>query len=292
MKVLILGSDTPIGQALEEHLRHWGRHEVTTLSSAACRWKGERHAKKAVRRDKVDIIVDTRICAAVDGGILVNEIDLKRCDWLAKACHRNNIAYLYLSSSRVFSGELDRRYTEEDYPDNPETVGQLLLRGENAVRDRCERYIILRLGPVFSHRGINVLTHMLRRLLEEDGQLELNNRVRGCPVEATDAARVVAALLDQLSTGIEPWGIYHYASFDETNCYEFAETLLASASQFSQFGEGAVQLVRDDKETGVLRRVLDCTKIRSGFAIKQVPWRGFVADTVKAYFQQQAESRQ
>lgn len=289
MKVLILGSDSPLGVALERHLLQWGRHEVQSLSLAACRWKSERRAKIAVRRrDKTEIIVDARIVAALDSGELLHEIDLERCDWLAKACQRKEITYLYLSSARVFSGSLERPYTEEDPPDNTETVGQLLLRGETAVRERCERHLILRLGPVFSHRGVNALSHLLGRLNEGD-TLSMGNRLRGCPVEASDAARVVAGLLDQLGTGIEPWGTYHYASSDPADCYEFAETLLASASQFSQIDEGAVQLIPAE-DSSVCRRILDCSRIRAGFAIKQVPWRGFVADSVRAYFKQQAEA--
>ena len=50
----------------------------------------------------------------------------------------------------------------------------------------------------------------------------------GEPVAADDAARVVLAILDQLSTGIEPWGVYHYGSADTATYFEFAEALLAS----------------------------------------------------------------
>lgn len=284
MRVLILGSDTPLGQALVERQEQLERHDMVLMSRSACRWKSERQAKKAVVRAKCDIVVDVRIEAAGDGGDQIQELDLKRCHWVAKACQRTRITYLFVSSSRVFSGQLDRPYTEEDPPDNDETVGQLLSSAEQLVRVSCDRHLVLRLGPIFSYAGTNIITQMLAPI-RQGGSLVLDNNLRGCPVAAGDGARVVSALLDQLSTGVEPWGIYHYSSSDTATYYEFAEALLASASQFSEFSPEAVQLQREPDGLAPLNRALDCGKIRNTFAIKQSLWRSAIADIVKQYFE-------
>ena len=286
MKVLVLGTDSPLGQALAEYLQKLARHECVLMSRAACRWKSERQAKKVVARAKCDIVVDLRIEAAGDGGDQIQELDLKRCHWVAKACQRSKIPYLYISSSRVFSGQLERPYTEEDFPDNEETIGQLLANAEQLVSDSCERHLILRLGPIFSYVGTNLITQMLGPMLQ-GGSLVLDNNLRGCPVAAADGARVVSAVLDQLSAGVEPWGIFHYGSSDTATYYEFAEAMLAAASQFSEFGSSAVQLEREPDGLAPLNRALDCSKIRSTFAIKQVPWRSAIADIVKQYYSRQ-----
>ena len=286
MKVLVLGTDSPLGQALAEYLQKLARHECVLMSRAACRWKSERQAKKVVARAKCDIVVDLRIEAAGDGGDQIQELDLKRCHWVAKACQRSKIPYLYISSSRVFSGQLERPYTEEDLPDNEETIGQLLANAEQLVSDSCERHLILRLGPIFSYEGTNLITQMLGPMLQ-GGSLVLDNNLRGCPVAAADGARVVSAVLDQLSAGVEPWGIFHYGSSDTATYYEFAEAMLAAASQFSEFGSSAVQLEREPDGLAPLNRTLDCSKIRSTFAIKQVPWRSAIADIVKQYYSRQ-----
>lgn len=286
MKVLVLGTDSPLGQALAEYLQKLARHECVLMSRSACRWKSERQAKKVVARAKCDIVVDVRIEAAGDGGDQIQELDLKRCHWVAKACQRSKIPYLYISSSRVFSGQLERPYTEEDLPDNEETIGQLLANAEQLVSDSCERHLILRLGPIFSYEGTNLITQMLGPMLQ-GGSLVLDNNLRGCPVAAADGARVVSAVLDQLSAGVEPWGIFHYGSSDTATYYEFAEAMLAAASQFSEFGSSAVQLEREPDGLAPLNRTLDCSKIRSTFAIKQVPWRSAIADIVKQYYSRQ-----
>jgi dTDP-4-dehydrorhamnose reductase len=286
VRVLILGSDTPLGKALVGLQEQLARHEIMPMSRSACRWKSERQAKKAVVRAKCDIVVDVRIEAAGDSGDQIQELDLQRCHWVAKACQRSKIAYLYISSSRVFSGQLDRPYTEEDSPDNEETVGQLLSMAEQLVRDACERHLILRLGPIFSFEGTNLITQMLGPM-QQGGSLILDNNLRGCPVAADDGARVIAGLLDQLSTGVELWGIYHYSSSDTATYYEFGEALLASASQFSDFSSSAVQLEREPEGLTPLNRALNCGKIRNTFAIKQVPWRSAIADLVAHYYDKQ-----
>lgn len=286
MRVLLLGSDTPLGQAVQEQQAEIGRHELVPMTRAACRWKSERQAKKSVVRAKCEALLDLRIEAAGDGGSKIQELDLKRCHWVAKACQRTETAYIYVSSSRVFSGQLDRPYTEEDAPDNEETVGHLLASAEQVVAGACERHLVLRLGPVFSYEGTNLITQMLGPMREGDS-LILDNNLRGCPVAADDGARVIHALLDQLGTGLEPWGIYHYGSSDTATYYEFAEALLAAASQFFEFSSSAVQLERETEGLTPLDRTLNCTKIRNTFAIRQIPWRSAIGDMVKHYYEQQ-----
>ena len=286
MRVLLIGADTPVGLALQSFLLRWGRHELVPLSSSACRWKSERQAKKAARRASCEIIIDTRVVSALDSGEEIHELDIERCHWLAKACQRSEIRYLYLSNARVYSGTQERPYTEFDQPDNQEAIGQLLGRAESVVKDTCDGHLILRLGPLFSARGVNALTYVLEQL-SAGGTLTLDNHLTGSPVESGDAARVIAAIVDQVSTGADAWGVYNYASSDPTHCYEFAEVLLASASQFSPFDGESVQLAVTDEPGEALSRTLECSRIRNTFAIKQVPWRGFVTDTVKQYFELQ-----
>ncbi|KAA1188481.1 sugar nucleotide-binding protein [Pseudohalioglobus sediminis] len=286
MRVLIIGSDSPLGRALTEHMEHLGRHELVCLTRAASRWKSERQAKKTVRRADADAVVDVRMEAAADSGREMNELDLKRCQWVAKAAQRGGACYLFVSSARVFSGELDRMYNEDDVPDNTSPSGMMLAASEAVVQQYCDRHLILRLGRVFASDGANLVTRMLGEMIRGE-RLVLDNNLRGGPVASVDGARVVAALLDQISAGAELWGIYHYCSSETATYYEFAEAILASASQFSEFSAAPMALQPLEPGAARLNRSLECSKIRNTFAIKQQPWRGAIADQVKQYFQQQ-----
>jgi dTDP-4-dehydrorhamnose reductase len=281
LRVLIVGADTPVGLALTEYLEQRGT-EYLGLPKADCRWKSERQAKKTMRRSECDLTVDTRLQAASDGGIRVHDIDIDRSIWLARASQTLKLPFLMLSCARVFSGSEARDYREDDYPDGESSIAQLLIAAETALRDNCEQHVILRTGPVFSPVGINVVTHMLGQL-HEGGVLSLSRRQQGCPLPAEDAARVISGMIDQIGCGLQAWGIYHYSSPDSTNCYEFAEVLLAAASQYENFSADAVQLAADEAAE-VVSRSLDCSKIKDTFAIKQQPWRVSVASQVKQYY--------
>lgn len=280
MRVLIIGSDTPVGQSLADILARRGR-EVVGLPRADCRWKSERQAKKSLRRSACDIAVDTRIQSAADGGIQVHDIDVDRCTWLARASQVLKLPYLHLSCARVFTGLGDRAYREDDPPDGQSTIAALLCRAETAVSERCEQHLILRMGPVFAPSGINVITHMLGQLGAGEC-LQLSQQQQGCPISTEDAVRVISGVLDQFSCGMQAWGIYHYCSPDITNCFEFAEVLVAAASQYRNLPAEAVQLL--PTEPIITVRDLDCSKIKNTFAIKQQPWRASVAGHVKQYY--------
>jgi dTDP-4-dehydrorhamnose reductase len=99
---------------------------------------------------------------------------------------------------------------------------------------------------------------------------------------------VVSGMLDQFSCGLQAWGIYHYCSSDITNCYEFAEVLLAAASQYEEFSGEAVLATAEEAGVNIVSRNLDCSKIKDTFAIKQQPWRASVAGQVKQYYTEQS----
>ena len=283
MRVLLLGVDCALGQALQSHLLRWGRHEVEALSFTASRWKSERQAKKAVRRAEPDAILDLRFHAANDAGAQLRDHDSDRSHWLAKACSRGDIIYFFVSSDRVFSGWQERLYREVDEPDAADEAGTLLRDAESSIRQACDSHLVLRLGQVFSHHGANALTQFLAHFAE-GGDIALPGARIGCPVESGEAARVMAGMLDQVSAGAENWGNFHYCSSDPTNCYEFAEVVLAAASQYWGYDAESVRLALAPEEAPVIHRVLDCSRLRNHFAIKQVPWRGFVSAAVRAHY--------
>jgi dTDP-4-dehydrorhamnose reductase len=283
VRILILGADTILGETVHDFFLSQDRHTVESLPLESCRWKSERQAKKALRRGSCELVVDARNLGSQGRNVSIQDLDINRTQWLARASHRSGTGYLYISSAEVFSGSVERLYTEDDYPDSQELLGEMLLHCETAVRDNCEKYLILRLGSIFSHRTGNTLTHMLGELSKGEILL-LGNDQRGSPVAAEDAARVVSAVVDQLSTEAGVWGIYHYCSSEETNCYEFAETAMAIATQYSELGSGSVELRKLGEIPPIINRVLDCSKIRNTFAIKQAPWRSAIGDAVKRYY--------
>lgn len=248
---------------------------------SASRWSSERQAKKAARKSNPDVVVDLRIAELIAAGEIPDEDDFERTHWLAKASERSAIRYLLLSSDRVFSGSHARGLRETDEPDG-DGIAARLAEAEQRVLQASPAALVLRTGPIFADIQVNLLTRTLA-VLDRDRSVSFDDSDVFCPVANLDVARVIAAMLDQLSVGSPAAGVYHYCSGDRTTEYGFAEASLAAASQFVDSGDVTISALPGTDS--LVSRVLDCTRLRDTFAVKQVPWRGFINPLVKQYIQ-------
>jgi len=282
MDVLIVAADTPVGIELQRLFAHWGRHRSQSVSVAASRFRSERQAKKVARRGRPQALVDLRLAALLAAGRELQSIDVERCHWLAKACERGAIRYLLVSSDRVFSGAQQRALRETDQPDAQDDTGRALIDAETRVSEAAAASLILRTGPLFSGTSEDRLLGRVLADIIEKRRARLDNSELFCPSAATDVARVLAALLDQIGAGAPGNGCYHYCSPDRSSHYGFAEVALASASQYADLGDVQLETLEESTDTGGAR-VLDCNRLRDGFAIKQLPWRAQINVAVKAF---------
>jgi dTDP-4-dehydrorhamnose reductase len=292
--VLIVGSDTPVGVALQGAFAQWGRHRALPVTLAASRWRSERQAKKTARKDKPGAVVDLRMASLIAAGEVPAALDIDRSHWLAKACERSDIDYILLSSDQVFAGQSGRTLRDKDVPDACTEPGFQIVELENRLQQSAPSAIVLRTGPLFASFDRNLLTRVLGSMSNASSPVFDDSDVF-CPVASVDAARVTAAMLDQLSAGAEAQGVFQYCSGDRTTEYGFAEAVLAAASQYSDCGQTLISAPEPEPDGATMRgttRVLDCGRIRDSFAIKQVPWRGFVNPLVKQYYQTLAEASQ
>ena len=203
---------------------------------------------------------------------------------LAQACDRAGVPLIHISSCQVFDGLEGGVHRESDPPVPTSREGALLLRLEELVRGACSRYIILRVGPLFSSMGDNLLTRLLQQF-EEASVLSLSDSGDSCPLHSSDLARVVSAVIDQLSCEAEAWGTYHYSSADYVSYFQFAEVVQGVVGQYRpDIGKAVTLQARDEVDTAWLRPLLNCEKILNTFGIKQLPWRAFIPPTVKSYY--------
>ena len=277
MRVLVIGSDMPVGKLLIEQLRERD-HQVAGIHSEDGCWKRISGAEVAITGH--DMVVNTLVQSWLDASIDMSPEHVRYTERLAKACKNKRIPLLQLSSVYVFAGDDRHLYVETDEMDNTHPVAEHIIEAEKAVTNHCEQYLLLRLGSVFSPGGENVLRHMLRRLITRK-DLHLSSFNQGCPLAVDDAVRVVTAMIDQVSCGVQPWGIYHYCSSDLTSCFEFAEVLVATASQYLEYALDSVRQTTEEEDPRKVTRELNCQKILGTFGITQQPWRASVAAHVQ-----------
>ncbi len=203
---------------------------------------------------------------------------------LAQACEQAAIPLIQLSSSQVYDALDGGLHREEEEVVPASRIGAMLCRIEELVRGGCKQHIILRTGPLFSGVGDNLLTSLLADFRQGE-TLRLSSTGNSCPTHAGDLARVISAIIDQLSCGAGPWGTYHYCSSDPASSYLFAETVLAIVSQYTPVDQSLILEPQDVTDGNWQRPLLNCEKILNTFGIKQLPWRTFILSTVKQILQ-------
>jgi dTDP-4-dehydrorhamnose reductase len=213
---------------------------------------------------------------------------------LAAACEQAGIALMQLSSEQVFDGKKATAYTELDIMDPLAPVGHVFVKAERAVRDACERHLILRTSWVFSADGHNFLTHIVAQAQSSD-VIPVVDTQRGCPTPAADLARVILAMLEQVDCDVDPplWGTYHYAGSDVTHWNIFAEAVVKATKSCIDVEVEMVEPVYpsgQDERTRAQNFELGTRKILTTFGIKQLPWRRGVQDALKLWFEPPAES--
>ncbi len=289
MRILVLGLDAPLGFSLRAFAAPLMRHEIIGVDMDATRWRRERQVKKFVRRQSVDLILDARLVTQIDGVDPVGQRDVERTQWLAGLAARDQIAYLFLSSARVFSGTLTRPYRETDQPDATDPVGRTLIEVEQLLSGALDEIFILRLGLMFGGRRPNPLARALDALARGD-RLKVSEHARGSPVHVAEVARVIHGIIDQIGAGAPRKGLYHYSGIGEVNAYSFMETVLANASQYEPFKEARELMeLTSDGASSVSSLSLDCAEIRHQFGIQQLSWREFVPRAVQRYIELYAE---
>ena len=199
---------------------------------------------------------------------------------LISYCCQREWIWLMLSDSRVFSAAQKRRYVESDLPAPSSEAGQRLLMRENFIADNADRHIILRVGPIIASNGENLLTNLLPQL--RTGAVPPLSAQRICPTPAHDIARVIGAIHDQLDCGATCWGTYHYEGSDPATAYEFAEVVLAAATQYWPLQPPTEASPNTDADAvSLIYPPLNCQRIRDTFGVQQLSWRRAIPSLLK-----------
>lgn len=200
---------------------------------------------------------------------------------LVDACHERGWPLLMLSDSRVFGGAPKHRYRETEAPAPASAAGKELLWRESYLTGQHPQHVVLRSGPLIAAGGDNLLTRLVHSM-RRGGALPVAAEPRFCPTPVADLARVISGVRDQLDCAASCWGVYHYNSSDAASPYEFAEAVLAGATQYWDVGGGHVRLeaVSATPNDNVYP-MLSCHRIRDTFGIQQLPWRKAMPDLMK-----------
>lgn len=147
--------------------------------------------------------------------------------WVAEACHRVGAHLIHVSTDYVFSGDLDRPYTEFDDTAPQSVYGASKLAGEREALALGPAAAVVRTSWVCGEHGSNMVATVLRLAPDrvgQDGALAFVDDQRGHPTFTADLAPLLRRLaLDGRS------GVIHATNQRAVSWYEFVGDVLEAA---------------------------------------------------------------
>jgi dTDP-4-dehydrorhamnose reductase len=136
---------------------------------------------------------------------------------LAAACKHLNIFLVHFSSDYIFDGEKGELYTEEDAPNPLSVYGKSKLKGEEAVREGLNDFLIFRLSWVFGE-GQNNFLYKLTQWARDKKSIQVVDDEISVPTFTEDVVKVVLLALER---GLK--GTYHLTNSGQCSRHEWAK---------------------------------------------------------------------
>lgn len=283
--VLVFGKAGQVASALGR-LGSIAGHPVMCLGRTEADISDARAVSGAVEAHRPVLVVNAAAYTAVDAAESApDEAHAVNADGpghIARACAEAGIPLIHLSTDYVFDGCGERPYTEDDPVAPLGVYGRSKLAGEELVRARLDRHLILRTSWVFSAAGGNFVTTMLRLGTERD-ELGIVDDQTGSPTFAGDIAGAIAVLADKVldAGGDAPWGTYHMSNAGHTTWYGFAKEIFGHAEAAGREVPSVVRpITTEDYPTPAERprySILDTAKLRAAFGVELPPWQDALA---------------
>lgn len=232
MKILLTGADGQLGRCLQDRVDSRA-HTLHALTRSALNITDSLAVARTVARLQPDIIVNAAAYTAVDKAEQEPEmallINAQGAANLASAAERGGAAMIQVSTDYVFDGNKVGAYLETDRTDPLGVYGRSKLQGEEEVRRRCRRHIVLRTSWVFSEYGQNFPKSMLR-LGREGRALSVVDDQQGCPTYGGDLAAACLTMCEAQASGQAEYGVFHFAGDLPVSWFEFARAIFTAAA--------------------------------------------------------------
>lgn len=292
VRILIIGANGQVGRELVSQAGSDAFFEVIGLPRRQLDITDADQIEQRLDEHRPEYVIN---CAAFNRADAAEKqrkfcfaLNAEALESLARACATRDIPLLHLSTDYVFDGHYASGYAENDAVHPLGAYGESKWLGEELLRRTLAHHIILRVSWVFSDRGHNFLIRTLEEARRDTEIAAVDDR-RGCPTAAADVARVLLAIVKQLSCGAQAWGTYHYCGAEVTTRYAFCEAIIAAAGQYEALKvERLVPVAGRDFPTEAERpatSVLKCRKLLSTFGIRQRPWRNELVSVIRTLYE-------
>lgn len=292
MRIILFGSNGQLGRSIVDLLKSEKNEFILkALSRKDLNINNFNFVKKEIELFKPDILINCSAYTNVDQAELNKEIayqtNFLSVKNIAKICCNSDITFIHFSTDYIFDGNASESYCENDIAKPLNFYGQSKLEGENAIKNYCKKFIIIRTSWVFSEFGNNFFKTMLN-LRKTKKIIKVVDDQVGCPTYTGDIAEAVKIILDHISIDNFKSGVYHFSSNHETTWYEFAKYIFQKADDLDSRKCIDLAPIKTKDFDSIATRpkysVLRNSKIFNDFGIYSKDWRSSVDKVLMLYF--------
>lgn len=194
---------------------------------------------------------------------------------LADVCRNHGIPLIHISTDYVFEGLQTRPYLPTDAVNPQGVYGRSKAEGEERIRQRCDRHVIVRTSWLFGRYGSNFVKTMIRLGKERETLSVVDDQV-GCPTYAGDLAGALLDIAAYVTQHRDGWGTYHFCNEVPVTWYAFARRILALARPYETLRIHEILPILASHYPVPAPRphysVLDCSSTEARFGVERRPW--------------------
>lgn len=285
--VLVFGAGGQLGRELEIAMSG-GRMAATLLLRKQADICDRQAVEAVVQGVNPTVIVNAAAYTKVDQAEIEPECafssNREGPALLADICAERGLPLVHVSTDYVFDGTKPTPYVETDPVGPTSAYGKSKEAGEQAVRARLERHIILRTAWVYGAHGSNFLKTMLNLARQKESWSVVADQ-RGNPTATVDLAEAILAVARRATDGDAPWGTYHFAGSGDATWHDFACEIVAAQAVSTNRRPTLAAIRTADYPTRARRPPnsrLDSTRFASAFNVTSRPWQQRTREVVAA----------
>lgn len=199
MKILVFGANGQLGRSLEKNIKKnnllKNQYKWIWISRQNCDFQNIFTIKKIIKMFKPKIVINAAAFTNVDGAELKKyyayKINALAPKVIAEEVNKLGSLLIHLSTDFVFDGTRKSPYRENQKANPISSYGYSKLKGENFVRMKCSKYLIIRTSWLFGD-GQNFIKKMLELFRKEKALSIVEDQI-GVPTSTNWLAKIICS---------------------------------------------------------------------------------------------------